>query len=167
MNKKSFIQIIPYIIIIIVLAAYYFLNSYESTPFVQRGGLPKYPKGTPFLYQMRYLVYFFFFFLIFFNIYYGVQTAIVSKLPFFENGKAFLVNFTQRQKDIKDKKYKKGSPQDVDNIAFIKSLQVDFESYSDLFCKTLAPCTCCGIGNYAKDSTGKVHKDCEGVIEIK
>jgi len=167
MNKKSFIQIIPYIIIIIVLAAYYFLNSYESTPFVQRGGLPKYPKGTPFLYQMRYLVYFFFFFLIFFNIYYGIQSLNINKITFFDNGKAFLVNFVQRQKDIKtDKKYKKGSPEDLDNEAFIKSLKVDFESYSDFFCKTLAPCSCCGVGKYEKKN-GEVHPDCVGVKEIK
>jgi hypothetical protein len=72
MNKKLFndklmkqiIDKLPILIIIIVIAAYCFMNMNDFTGtsvmrgggFRQFGGAARYPPGTPFLFQMRYLV---------------------------------------------------------------------------------------------------------------
>jgi hypothetical protein len=157
MNKKFFIDIIPYLIIIITIGAYFFLNSYDNKPFVQRGG--KYPKGTPFLYQMRYIVYFFIIFLIIFNIYYGIQTANLGNITFYEAGKAFLTSYQQRTLDITvNKKIKKFNPKTLNNDPlakeyddYTKAFKSEYGDYTTTFCNMFAPCTCCGVGDN-KDS---------------
>ena len=79
MNKKLFndklmkqiIDKLPILIFIVVVAAYCFMNMNDFTGtqnvmkgggFKQYGGAARYPPGTPFLFQMRYLIYFFFIF---------------------------------------------------------------------------------------------------------
>jgi hypothetical protein len=160
MNKKFLIDIIPYAIIIIVIGAYFFLNSYDNKSFVQKGG--NYPKGTPFLYQMRYIVYFFIIFLIIFNIYYGIQTLNVSKISFYESGKAFLTSFHQRTLDITNgtiKPYNKMSlkndPLAKEYDDYLKAFKVEYGDYTTSFCGMFAPCTCCGVGDNSADNVGK------------
>ena len=157
MNKKLLIDIIPYIIIIITLGAYFYLNSYDNKPFAQRGG--GYPKGTPFLYQMRYLIYFLFIFLIIFNIYYGVQTANLSKLTFFDSGKNFLSSYQQRTLDIQNgviKKYNVASltndPRAKEYDDYTKAFNAEYGNYTTTFCTMFAPCTCCGAAGYTSSS---------------
>ena len=170
MNKKFFIDtILPFIIFGIIIAAYYYLNSNQNS-FSQLGGAPKsgYPKGTPKLYQFRYIIYLTVIFLIFFNILYGIEYSKIQKLTIFDNGIAFFKSFAERQSDIKKGIYKKQSPEYIENDKYIKSLKVDFLAYSDLFCKAFAPCSCCGLGKFAdtKDPTTSVvtpHPDCVGV----
>jgi hypothetical protein len=145
MNKKFLIDIIPYLIIIITLGAYFFLNSYDNKPFVQKGG--GYPKGTPFLYQMRYLVYFFVIFLIVFNIYYAIQTENLKKITFYEVGKAFLTSYHQRTLDINNKVIKKTDPLYEEYETYTKAFKTDPYGYTASFCNMLAPCTCCGVGD--------------------
>lgn len=187
MNKKLFndklmkqiIDNLPILIFIIVIASYCFMNmnDFTGTPtmrgggFSQFGGAARYPPGTPFLYQMRYLVYFLFIFLIIFNIYYGYVSYTVSKVSFYESGKAFLTSFGKRTQDIKNGIYKAKTEEAKEHAKFIKALGVDYEPYTKLFCNMLAPCSCCGIGDYGPNSTLKDDKlkaskaACTDVIE--
>jgi hypothetical protein len=170
MNKKFLIDIIPYAIIIIVIGAYFFLNSYDNISFVQKGGnSPKggYPKGTPFLYQMRYIVYFFIIFLIIFNIYYGIQTVSVSNISFYESGKAFLTSFHQRTLDIKEGRIKpynkmslKNDPLAKEYDDYTKAFKVEYGDYTTSFCNMFAACTCCGVGDNAVGNA-KRSKECD------
>lgn len=149
MNKKFFIDSIPYLIIIITVGAYFFLNSYDNKPFVQMGGfkLPKYPKGTPLLYQMRYLVYLLIIFLIIFNIYYGYETSQLSNISFFEAGKDFLTAYQKRADSIADKKIKEKDPLYKEFDDYRKAFKSEYGSYTTTFCNMFAPCTCCGVGD--------------------
>ena len=164
MNKKFFIDtILPFIIFGIIIAAYYYLNSNQNS-FSQLGGAPKfgYPKGTPKLYQFRYIIYLTVIFLIFFNILYGIEYSKLTTVTVFDNGNAFLKTFSQRQLDIKNGIYKKQSPEYKEMENYIKALQIDYAPFSELFCTALAPCTCCGVGDFA-DKDGKPHPSCVGV----
>jgi magnesium-transporting ATPase (P-type) len=190
MNKKLFndklmkqiIDKLPILIFIIVIAAYCFMNmnDFTGTPtmkgggFIQFGGAARYPPGTPFLYQMRYLVYFFFIFLIIFNIYYAYQSHLVTNVSFYESGKAFLTAFGNRFQDVKNKVYKPLDPEAQEYSLFVKALGIDYAPYTKLFCNMFAPCTCCGVGDYDPNNTylSKDEKDankklCEGVPPIK
>lgn len=190
MNKKLFndklmkqiIDKLPILIFIVVIAAYCFMNMNDFTGtqnvmkgggFTQYGGAARYPPGTPFLFQMRYLIYFFFIFLIVFNIYYAYQSHLVSKVSFYETGKAFLTAFGKRTQDIDNKVYIKQDPQKVEYETFVKACGVDYESYTKSFCTMLAPCSCCGVGDYGPNSTltgeakEAAEKACEGdVVKI-
>jgi len=169
MNRKSFMDKIPILILIILIGAYYFMNIDENKTLVQSGGnifgggnSPKYPPGTPFLYQMRYVVYFLFVFLIVYNIYYSYQSYKVSTLSLNETGSAFLTSFAKANKAIiVDKLYKGTDPvkQQYDN--FISACNVDYKPFVDSFCKMFAPCSCCGIGDYAP--SGPKANMCKGV----
>ena len=171
MNKKLFIDIIPYLIIIIVLGAYYYLNS-SNNPFNQLGGAEKarggYPKGTPLLYQFRYIIYLLLIFLIFFNIFYSIEKSKLSTLTIFDAGKVFLKSFVQRQLDIANKIYNKQSPETKEFEKYVIALQIDYAPFSELFCKALAPCSCCGIGKYAPSNAPSLpnSKVCDGVIPV-
>ena len=62
MNKKIITNIIPCLIILIVYGGYYFINLDDNKSLIQGGGdstskKSGYPKGTPLLYQFRYIVY--------------------------------------------------------------------------------------------------------------
>jgi hypothetical protein len=188
MNKKLFndklmnqiIDKLPILIFIIVIGAYCFINMNDFTGtqtmrgggFTQFGGAARYPPGTPFLYQMRYLIYFFFIFLIVFNIYYGYQTYLVANVSFYETGKAFLTSFGKRAQDIQNRVYKAADPEAKEFSAFLKACEVDYASYTNSFCTMFAPCSCCGVGDYGPNTTltGKqktdAEKACEGVPSI-
>jgi len=157
MNKKLFIDNFPYLIIIVVVGTYYYLNSKQNV-LNQSGGAGDakggYPKGTPFLYQFRYIGYLLIIFLIVFNIYYAYEANNLKKITFFDTGKIFLKTFGEVQNEIKKGNIKKGSDEFKDNEEYIKSLKIDYVAYSELFCKSLAPCTCCGIGDYAEKIIG-------------
>lgn len=170
MNKKLFndklmkqiIDKLPILIFIVVVAAYCFMNMNDFTKasnvmtgggFTQYGGASKYPPGTPFLFQMRYLIYFFFIFLIVFNLYYAYQASLVSKISFYETGKAFLTSFSKRTQDIDNKLYKNQDPEKLEYDAFVKACGIDYEPYAKSFCTMFAPCSCCGIGDYGPKST--------------
>jgi hypothetical protein len=180
MNKKLFndklmkqlIDKIPILIIITIIAAFCFMNMDDitGTPnvmrgggFVSFGGSAKYPPGTPFLFQMRYLIYFFFIFLIVFNLYYAYQSYLVSNISFYETGKAFLTSFGKRYQDINNKVYKKTDPESVEYDTFVKACKVDYRGYAESFCTMFAPCSCCGIGDYAP-GTDKYNKLCTGGV---
>jgi hypothetical protein len=180
MNKKLFndklmkqiIDKMPILIFIVVIAAYCFMNINDFTGkpnvmrgggFAQFGGAGKYPPGTPFLFQMRYLIYFLFIFLIVFNIYYAYQSSLVSKLSFYETGKAFLTSFGKRAQDINNGLYNGNDPEKREYDTFIKACQVDYEGYTKSFCTMFAPCSCCGVGDYAT-GTQKYNDNCTGVV---
>jgi hypothetical protein len=95
----------------------------------QRG----YPPGTPFLFQMRYVVYFLFVFFIIFIIYYSYQSYLVSKVSFYETGKAFLTAFSQRYQDIKKKTYTKNDPEYKEYTEFVKGAGIDYAPYTNSF----------------------------------
>ena len=170
MNKKLFndklmkqiIDKMPILIFIVVVAAYCFMNinDFTGTPnvmkgggFRQFGGGARYPPGTPFLYQMRYLVYFLFIFLVIFNLYYAYQSYLVKNISFYETGKAFLTSFGKRSQDISNKLYKLKDPEAVEYSQFVTACGVDYEPYTKLFCNMFSPCSCCGIGDYGPNST--------------
>ena len=164
MNKKFFIDKLPILIFIVVIAAYCFMNINDFTGtqnvmrgggFRQYGGAARYPPGTPFLFQMRYLIYFFFIFLIIFNIYYAYQSYLVKNISFYETGKAFLTSFGKRTQDINNNLYTRQDPEKVEYDRFVKASNVDYEPYTKLFCTMFAPCSCCGVGDYGPNTTLK------------
>ena len=157
MNKKLFIDNFPYLIIIVVVGTYYYLNSKQNV-LNQSGGAGDakggYPPGTPFLYRFRYIGYLLIIFLIVFNIYYAYETSKLKKLTIFDNGNVFLQSFAQRSIDIQKGNIKKNTPEWKAYDDYKTSLQNEFLTYSDLFCRTLSPCTCCGLGDYAEKIKG-------------
>jgi len=174
MNKKLFNDYFPILIILILGCAYYFINDKSTNKtmigggFTQKGGA--YPPGTPFLFQMRYVIYFLFVFFIIFILYYSYQSYLVSKISFFETGKAFLTSFSERWRDIKNKKYTKNDPEYKEYKEFVAGAGVDYAPYTNSFCTMFAPCSCCGIGDYNPSlaTTSEANKAaCVGVIPAK
>jgi len=163
MNRKSFMDKIPILILIILVIAYYFMNENNgltqsgggSKSSIMFGGMGKYSPGTSFLYQMRYLIYFFFVFLIIFNIYYSFQSYKVSTISLQETGSAFLTSFGKMNQGIfRDKLYKGVAPEKKQYDNFVAACGVDYKPWVEQFCKLFAPCSCCGIGDYAPDKPG-------------
>jgi hypothetical protein len=165
MNKKLFndklmkqiINKMPILIFIVVVSAYCFMNmnnftgtqSMRGGGFTQFGGAgTRYPPGTPFLFQMRYLIYFLFIFLIVFNIYYAYQSSLVTNVSFYESGKVFLASFCKRTLDISNKVYRPVDPEAKEYAAFVTACGIDYEPFTKSFCTMFAPCSCCGVGDY-------------------